>query len=167
MLAQSDHRLELIAGVVVDQAGGTIAHARLADGVYRLLHEAATPPCTAYSSIMSVSIAALETHVFPDASYSCESTSPRATTLVAPSLVVEVVSPESVRRDRVDKVDAYKSVPSIVEYLVIDSRRPWICLYRRNADDTWTESVHEAGSSVSLRALDCTIDVDALYRDVL
>jgi Uma2 family endonuclease len=121
----------------------------------------------AYSSIMSVTIAALETYVFPDASYSCEPASPRATTLVAPKLVVEVLSPESVRRDRVDKVDAYKSVPSIVEYLVADSRRPWLCLYRRNSDDTWTESIHESGARLVLRALDCAIDVDTLYRDVL
>ncbi len=167
ILAQSEHRLELIDGVIIAQAGGTIAHARLADAVYRLLHGAAAPGCMAYSSIMSVEIVARETHVFPDATYSCEPVSPRATMLKAPKLVAEVLSPESARRDRIDKLEAYQSVPSIGEYLLIDSRRVWVCLHRRNNDDTWTTSIHETGSSVTLRSLDLTIDVDALYADVL
>lgn len=35
------------------------------------------------------------------------------TYIVAPKLVVEVISPESVNRDRVAKLDIYRAIPSV------------------------------------------------------
>jgi len=62
--------------------------------------------------------------VIPDGLVTCEDLDLNETFIVAPKLVVEVLSPESINLDRVTKLDIYRAIPSIHEYLMVDSRRP-------------------------------------------
>ena len=39
-------------------------------------------------------------------------------------------------------------------------------VYRRESGDEWWHETHEAGGRFTLRSIDCTLEVDALYRDV-
>jgi Uma2 family endonuclease len=50
-----------------------------------------------------------------------------------PVLVVEVLSPSSVKRDLSDKLAGYFLVPSIAHYLVIDPEESEVIWYRRAA----------------------------------
>jgi Uma2 family endonuclease len=83
--------------------------------------------------------------------------------LSAPDLVVEVISPESTARDRGEKLDAYQSIPSVMEYLLVDSRRVWVCLFLRMAGGFWTETMYGIGEIVELRTAGVSIDVAELY----
>jgi hypothetical protein len=80
--------------------------------------------------------------MFPDVSHTCERLEPSATATVAPDLVIEVISPESKTRDRSEKLDAYRSISSDMEYVLVDSRRAWACVYRRMPGGVWTDAVY-------------------------
>jgi Uma2 family endonuclease len=103
--------------------------------------------------------------VFPDASYTLETLEPGAETIVSPSLVVEVMSPLSVQRDRVEKLDTYQAIPSIQEYLIIDSRRVWAAVYRRS-ERMWTHTNYGPGDTIELFSIGrVAIGMDDLFAE--
>ncbi len=109
LLAASEQELELIEGEVVAFAGGSVAHGMLGSHLYKTVATATQPPCHAFTSDVAVRIADRTTYVFPDVSRTCEELDPDAGYIVAPELVVEVISPESKARDRGEKLDAYQA----------------------------------------------------------
>jgi Uma2 family endonuclease len=163
LLAASEQKLELLDGEVVAFAGGSIAHGMLCSRLHNAVSTATKPPCQTFTSDVAVLLADRSTYVFPDVSRTCEPLDANAMSISAPDLVVEVISPESKARDRGEKLDAYQSIPSVMEYLLVDSRRVWVCLFRRMAGGFWTETTYGIDETVELRMAGVSIDVAALY----
>ncbi len=161
-LAASECKLELIDSYGYALAGGTVAHDVLTLNITRALQDAVRPPCRVFSANMPVQRTDAPTYVFPDASISCERVESDTTKLLEPILVVEVISPESVRRDRIDKLDAYQAIPSLREYVMLDSRRIWTCVYRRT-DEAWSELIFGAADTLTLTSCSFAIFIDRLY----
>ena len=159
----SERKLELLEGEVVAFAGGSVAHGILCSRIHALVSAATKPPCQAFTSDVAVRVNERATYVFPDVSRTCEKLDADARFIAAPDLVVEVISPESKARDRGEKLDAYQSIPSVMEYLLVDSRRVWMCVFRRMAAGVWTETTYELGETVELRTAGVSIDVTELY----
>lgn len=53
-----------------------------------------------------------------------------------------------------------------MEYLLVDSRRTWVCLFRRMAGAVWTETTYGLGEAVDLRTVGVTLSVDELYAGI-
>ncbi len=70
----------------------------------------------------------------------CDDTDLSKTYIVAPKLVIEVISPKSVKRDGIDKLDLSCEILSVDEYLMVDSRRVWASVVRRVPGDAWLTS---------------------------
>ena len=163
LLAGSEHKLELLEGEVVAVAGGSVAHGILCSRLHALISSATKDPCQAFTSDVAVRINDRATYVFPDVSRTCEKLDADARFISAPDLIVEVISPDSKARDRGEKLDAYQSIPSVMEYLLVDSRRVWVCVFRRMVGGFWTETTYGLGEIVELRTADASIDVAELY----
>ncbi len=163
LLRQSKQKLELVEGQVLAFAGGSVAHGILCTRLVSAIAAATKPPCQTFTSDVALRLAERATHVFPDVSHTCEALDPGATSIVAPDLVVEVISPESKARDRGEKLDAYQSLPSVMEYVLVDSRRVWISVFRRMAGGVWTETTYGLDEQVELRTVGVTIDIAELY----
>lgn len=163
LLRQSDQKLELIEGQVLAFAGGSVAHGILCTRLVASIAAATKPPCHTFTSDVALRLAQRATYVFPDASHTCEALDPSASYIVAPDLVVEVISPDSKSRDRGEKLDAYQSIPSVMEYVLVDSRRLWISVFRRMAGGVWTETTYAMGEQVELRTVGATLDIAELY----
>jgi Uma2 family endonuclease len=163
LLASSEQKLELLEGEVLAFAGGSVAHGMLCSVLHTAVSNATKPPCHTFTSDVAVRLADRSTYVFPDVSRTCEELDASANHIIAPDLVIEVISPDSKARDRGEKLDAYQSIPSVMEYLLVDSRRVWVCVFRRMAGGFWTETTYGLGETVELRTADVTVDVGRLY----
>jgi Uma2 family endonuclease len=163
LLEASDQKLELLEGEVVAFAGGSVAHGMLCSRLHKAVANATQAPCHAFTSDVAVRVTDRVTYVFPDVSRTCEQLDANATAIAAPDLVIEVISPESKARDRGEKLDAYQSIPSVMEYMLVDSRRVWVCVFRRMAGGFWTETTYGIGETVELRTVGVSIDVAELY----
>ncbi len=163
LLAASDKKLELLEGEVVAFAGGSVAHGILCSRVHTAVSVVTKPPCYVFTSDVAVRLADRGTYVFPDVSRTCEQLDANAMYVTAPDLVVEVISPESKARDRGEKLDAYQGIPSVMEYLLVDSRRVWVCVFRRMAGGFWTETTYGMDETVELRTAGVSIDIAELY----
>jgi Putative restriction endonuclease len=114
LLAASEQKLELLEGQVVAFAGGSVAHGMLVSRLHKAVANATQPPCNAFTSDVAVRVDDRGTYVFPDVSRTCEKLDAGATYIVAPDLVIEVISPDSKDRDRSEKLDAYQSLSSVM-----------------------------------------------------
>jgi Uma2 family endonuclease len=76
---------------------------------------------------------------YPDALITCTKFPDGDRIAPDPRVVFEVVSPTSVRMDRVLKVREYQAVPSILRYVIVETATPTIlALHRTSGTDPWT-----------------------------
>jgi Uma2 family endonuclease len=170
-----DSRHEFIDGDIFAMAGGTRRHAvlksRLSARLTIALGERA--PCRVEDSDTRIVVergANLNAY-YPDMVVICNEaqTHPRDPDggVVNPRLIVEVTSPNTEKRDRGIKLDEYRLIASLSEYLIVSHVRHEVEIWTRAEPDVpWSRRVVTAGQSVEL-GLGVALDVDDLYRDPL
>lgn len=147
---------------IVDMAGGSDAHAALCMRVGLLLgNQLEDAPCVVYSSDRRLKLPQ-GNHLFPDLTVACgEETGSLAT---EPIVIIEVLSPATEKRDRGAKLAAYKTLPSVQEYLLIGSEAQEIIVYRRESN--WRPYHYQSGDQVELTSIGVSFPFDAVYRRI-
>lgn len=87
--------------------------------------------------------------------------------IVNPTALVEVLSPGTEKYDRSKKFERYRNLASLREYVLVSCEEPRIESHLRNDDGTWIETFAKAGESLTMRSIDVTIDVNAVYRGLV
>jgi Uma2 family endonuclease len=82
-----------------------------------------------------------------------------------PKLIVEVLSEGTASIDLSDKLDEYWTIPELEEYVLIDSRKMSVRVYRRLGDLLETLPATVAGS-IELQSLGLSLTLSAIYEDV-
>jgi hypothetical protein len=103
------------------------------------------------SSDLRIYVEAVGLATFPDGSVICgplqqHPPSPDATAL-NPLILLEVTSDSSEEYDTNGKLEAYKTIPTLREVLLVSHRERRITLHRREADGTWVMRVAIAGGA--------------------
>ncbi len=133
---QERGRFELWRGEVVAMAPERVEHVRAKFAISRALAEAiqkANLGCEAFVDGLAVAIDA-DTAYEPDALVNCGEKIPAGAMLApAPIVVVEVVSPTSLKRDTSLKVEGYFGVATIAHYLVVILSKRVVLHYRRES----------------------------------
>lgn len=147
-------------------SGGTAAHAQIIVGLLTVLrvHLGNRGPCRVYPSDMR--LATPTSDYFPDAYVACGETGPNQRRLDDATLICEVRSQSTAEFDREEKFEAYKRLPGLREYLILDNRRPQATLHRRDDAGAWTYLVFTAGATMSLATIGLALSVDNLYEGV-
>lgn len=142
---------EPLDGVVYAMAGAHPNHTRIPKNFDRAAVAVLDARgCQSFDSDQRVQLGELGEYVYPDSTYVCGDPEFDGIALLNPTLIVEVLSPSTERRDRREKLPAYRAIPSIEQILLIASDEPYVESYRRH-DELW---VHE-----TVRRLDATIPV--------
>ena len=146
-------------------AGGTANHSRISANIISLLQSLLRGgPCWVYTSDMKVQLSESR-YVYPDVSVSCDERD-RGTidALHFPSLIVEVLSPSTEGRDRGRKFGYYRACPTIQEYVLVDSQRQAVDIYRRKGH-FWLICSFGPDEQVELTSLNVHFPVAALYEN--
>ncbi len=83
----------------------------------------------------------------------------------SPCLVVEVLSPTTRRVDLLEKKERYLALPSLEGYLLVETTRKEVLLYRRSPEG-WSLEAFGEGEEVALPCLGGALSVDAVYEGV-
>ena len=167
----SNVKHEYLDGQIFAMAGGTPEHAALAMAVGSSLSEQLQGRrCRVYSSDARVRVVATGLDTYPDISVVCgaeERDTDDPLALVNSVVLAEVTSPGTEEYDRGEKLSHYQRIPTLREvvFLAHDAQR--IDVWRRGDDDQWHSTGAGPEETVRLDALDCTLDVAAIYRDPL
>jgi len=75
---------------------------------------------------------------YPDVLVSCDQRDQAASLFVShPTLIAEVLSESTAAHDRGDKFAAYRTLPSLQEYALVDVRARRVETFRRASDGDW------------------------------
>lgn len=129
-------RHEYLGGYIYAMAGAKVIHNRItANAQGSLFASLRGKPCEAFNSDMKVRVE-MSRHTrfyYPDAMVVCHSTPDQQTWQDEPVVIVEVASESTRRADQGEKREAYQSIPSLLVYLLVETDRPRVVVYRRTA----------------------------------
>ena len=166
----SDERHEYLDGEVFAMSGGTLEHSALIGAIYLIIgNQLAAGPCRAFES--NARVRTSQAHgTYADVTIVCgkvERDAEDPSSIVNPTAVVEVLSPTTEKYDRSKKFERYRNLPSFKEYVLVSYEEPRLESHVRNDDGTWTETFAKAGETLTLRSIDVTIEVNAVYRGLV
>ena len=166
--AELERRFEYIDGELFEMPGGTIHHDDIIAKVMLALQlQMLDSDCTVQTAGLRVRISDTR-YVYPDLTVVCGErlVGHNDTTLLNPAMAVEVISPSSIYRDRVDKHDFYTSVPSMQAYLIIDQAEVYVESYMRAGRRWQRDEFDSLDDIIEIEALGCRLPLSAIYRKI-
>ncbi len=166
----SSSKHEFLDGEIYAMAGGSEEHSALAAELVRVLGNAvANRPCRVHTSDLRIYVEAVGLATFPDASVICgplqqHEPSPNATAL-NPMILVEVTSDSSEDYDIGPKLEYYRTIPTLRDYVIASHRERRVTVHTRGADAGWTTRVATRGGRVEVSSLGVDLIVDEIYRN--
>jgi Uma2 family endonuclease len=167
--AESKH--EYIDGELRPMAGASRLHNLIAGMIVTLLNNGvAGRKVEVYPSEMRVRIPDGQ-YYYPDAVVAPrppELEDAHQDTLLNPLVVFEVLSPSTEAIDRGEKLDNYRRIPSLSDYLIVSQDRIRIDHYSRVSDDEWRLVSRDSSDDVvALASLGVELKLGDLYREWL
>lgn len=166
---QQAQKHEYLDGEVFAMAGASDAHVTLALNLAVALRaHLRGGPCSVFISDMKLRVEADNAYFYPDVFVTCDPADrAQAQHKSAPTLVAEMLSPSTSAYDRGAKFAAYRKLPSLREYVLIDPERSSVDLFRRNEDGQWVLFPHEASDDLlELASVGLSLPLAQLYEDV-
>lgn len=136
-------------------SGGTYRHSRIIANVIRSAgNRLDGSPCFVLESNMRVRLAVEDRYVYPDATIVCgepqfDPLDPNQTTILNPTVVVEVLSDSTEAYDRGAKFTAYRELASMTEYVLVSQDVPQVETYLRQGDGTWSFAAYRGVENVA------------------
>lgn len=167
--AAAEERYELESGELIAMKRTSDVHEELAfNAASEVKKLVKGKNCKAYAVSVGLSVSE-NTYYLPDVMLTCDERDHADRNMKRhPSLVIEVLSPESVKRDRDKKFLAYLKIPTLRYYLLIAQDHIRIEVYSREKDQSgWAFHVYESLEEViPLDLLDIELSVKAVYDEV-
>ena len=167
----SEEKHEYYDGEIYLLAGGTREHSLIAvNTIVALGNKLASKPCEVYNSDMRSLVERSGLYTYPDVMVICgkvRMVERRNDTVTNPVLIVEVLSESTRDYDRGMKFNFYKQIPSLQEYVVVESERARVELYRRGEKEAWTvEAYVNLDAVLPLTSVDCQVSLREIYSKV-
>jgi len=167
----SETRSEYLDGGVYPMTGGTANHIRIVSNITTELNtQLRGRRCDVFPVDMKVRLPDLQKFFYPDVTVVCgelQYHDERKDIILNPTLVVEVLSPSTEAFDRGAKFQAYRTIESLKEYILVSQERPQVEQYVSDGDGKWTySSTAVLGSALALPSIECTLNLNAVYDKV-
>jgi len=168
---QQPTKHEFYQGIVYEvyaMTGARDAHVTAAGNIFMLLksHLRGTP-CRTYIADMKLKPAEEETYFYPDVFVTCDERD-RASAYHKsfPKLIVEVLSPSTADFDRGGKFAAYRKIPSLQEYVVVDANRLAVDLFRKDDSGHWVLWPSDGLEAIEFSSIGLTASLADIFEDV-
>jgi Uma2 family endonuclease len=168
--AMQPERHEYVGGEVYAMTSARATHNTIAGNIYVVLRQGLRGTlCRTHIEGVKVQVQAADAVLYPDVFVTCDPVdlSPQGELQkTAPKLIVEVLSPSTAAYDRGRKFELYQQLPSLQDYLLVESDRAHVDLFRRNADGLWVLHPAGPGATVTLGSVGLSLSMDEIYEDV-
>ena len=165
--ARQEERHEFDGFRPVAMVGGTANHNRISQNIYAALRSRLRgTPCSHFGPDLGVRTVG-EAVRFPDALITCTKF-PGMERLASDIVIIfEVISSDSGRRDRIEKVREYAAVASVRRYVIVESSGSGLLvLHRRQGDAAFTALTLTGDDTLHLPEVAVEVPVAEFYEDV-
>ncbi len=158
-------------GVIIEMTGGSHSHNLIMGNLFLLLGNLLFDrDVTLCNSEYRVRPPTSATYYYPDLSVVAGAPllDPAWTTatLLNPCLIVEVLSPSTAARDRGVKFTHYQQIPTLREYLLVDSEQVLVEQWQLNQAGVWHATTFtRLGDTLTLGSVPATLALADIYRN--
>lgn len=160
-------RHEFVDGRVYAMAGASDDHNRITRNLLTELTNALRGRrCEPFATDMKVKIPPTfaDAFYYPDVMVSCDPADSAKFFRERPSLLFEVLSPDTERTDRREKAIAYRQIPGIEAYVLVEQERMAVTILHR-AEPGWrSETLEGANAVLRLPAIGVEIPLERIYE---
>jgi len=159
----SEIKHEYINGDVYAMAGASRNHERISGNLFaKFLQHLENTPCEPFSSDLKVK--ADNSFYYPDVLVVCNDDKGDDYYTEFPVIIIEVLSSSTRGRDKVTKMNAYRTIPTLQEYVLIEQNFVDIEICRRSSH--WQSEHYFLGGKVTFESLELTLSVESIYQRV-
>jgi Uma2 family endonuclease len=165
----ADWKHEYYMGEVFAMAGAGMRHNIIFSNVFiQIGIHLKGKPCRPYGSDMRIHIPQNTLFTYPDISIICGELVPSDKdndTATLPSVLIEILSPSTRNYDRGVKFKLYRDIPSLKEYILIDSESVGIEAFRINDQGHWElEEYKTSPETLIVHTIKASLPLTEIYE---
>jgi Uma2 family endonuclease len=169
---ESDIRNEYRDGIIVPMTGGTPEHNKIASALNALLwFSVREQPYSVFVTDQRLWIPAVNLYTYPDVMVIADPVElkpGRKDTVTNPLLLAEILSESTKNYDRGEKFEAYRTIATFQEYLLIDQKRPYVEHSVKQAEDQWLMTEYRSlNDRIQLISVPAELNLKDLYAGVM
>lgn len=165
---QSPLRHEYVAGGIYAMTGASLRRNVIALNLATALRtHLKTSPCRVFMEGVKLHVVRDNAYYYPDVMVSCD---PRLQQLGAndmvieqPVVLIEVLSESTAGIDRREKLNAYRKLASLKEYVLVAQEMRSVEVYRRSGDVGWERILLDAADTLELTSLEFRLALAEIY----
>ena len=166
----AEFRSELLDGEIVAMSGGSMRHSVLQVNLGGELRAALHgTPCQAFSNDLRVRVST-RTYTYPDLTVACGKpmlADGRQDVLLNPKVIFEILSPSTERYDRGIKLQHYRSIESLEDYILVAQDQIRIEQYTRGEGAIWTlRDYASADDNLAIPSIGVSLPVARIYERI-
>jgi Uma2 family endonuclease len=161
-----DQKYEYLDGHMYALAGGSGNHGLIMSNTHAMIHHhLAKSPC---ATLTEMTLKLQDACFLPDVMVTCseKDIEENKTYMEFPKLVIEVLSPSTVKRDRGEKFLYYTNSSSIQEYVLISQDIMLVEIFSRK-DLEWGYRAYRQGEKVAFKSIGLIFPIEMLYERVV
>jgi Uma2 family endonuclease len=167
----SEGRSEYLKGEMFAMTGASIRHNLITGNIFaELKRQLRETDCHAFVSDMRVGVPAEGLYTYPDVVVVCgepKLEDEYLDTLLNPVLIIEVLSKSTASYDRVTKFGYYRTIESLLEYLLVAQNQKRVEQYTKQPDGKWLiTDIGSPEARVELASVGCTLALGDIYEKV-
>ncbi len=124
--------------------------------------------CQPFGSDMRLHIPENTLYTYPDITIYCgdvKSSEKDEDTAILPTVVIEILSPSTKEYDRGTKFKLYRGIPSLKEYILIDTEMINVEIFTLTANNTWQlNELKDLNDSLTIQTVDFTVSLADIYE---
>lgn len=155
-------------GELLAMSGAGLSHNEIFSNLFgQLAYRLKGQTCKPYGSDMRMKIPENLLFTYPDISIYCKDPveNSDATNGVNPTVIIEILSPSTKNYDRGEKFTLYRDVPTLKEYILIDSENIHIEAWRVNESERWELEEYKFNNEVLfIKSIEMFVPVAEIYE---
>lgn len=161
---------EYYYGEIFAMAGAKEIHNLIVSNLVAIFHSLfKNKSCVVYPSDMKVVVDQNTHYTYPDITIVCGKRNfldNHTDSLLNPTIIIEVLSESTETYDRGKKFEAYRTIPSLTEYMLVSTDRKKVELFSKNTDSKWFLSESGIDEIIHIPTLSVTIQLYDIYEKI-
>ena len=167
----SSEKHEYYQGEVFAMSGAKVPHVIISGNIFAALKQKLRgKSCQPFTSDLRIHIPVNTLFTYPDISIVCGDIATLNNdnfNVLNPSVLIEVLSSSTKNYDRGGKFKLYRDIPTLKEYVLIDSESTGVEIFRLNTSQHWElEEYDKNAEDFEIRAVDVILGMGEVYEGV-
>ncbi|MEP7110353.1 MAG: Uma2 family endonuclease [Ferruginibacter sp.] len=163
---------EYYRGEIFAMSGASFQHNQIASALIGdIVPHLKDSACNIFGSDLRVHAWLKSFYTYPDAVIICGEpifVDKEFDTIINPAVLFEILSPSTEEYDRTIKFEFYKNIPTLKEYVLIDSQKMLIEIFTKQEDNEWLLKIYNSPEEEwTLSSIKYKRQVKLLYKSVV